>query len=113
MKNKLEIQSKAKNTYTKEMLIKKIAETCGYSTSYVRKFYNTFENTITELLSSANEKVDISLRLFEGITIDSMFVPQKTKTNNLTGEVILTSSKIKPKANITRNYKEKLTAYGK
>lgn len=113
MKNQLEIQDKIKNTYTKEMIIKKIAEVCGYSTSYVRKFYNTFEDMISELLSSANETTDVSLRLFEGITIDSTFVPQKTKTNNLTGEVIVTSSKIKPKANITRNYKEKLTAYGK
>lgn len=113
MKNKLNVQEKVKNTYTKEMLIKKIAEVSGKNVHTVRTIYNTFEGVIVKLLSSADCNTNVSLRLFEGITIDSTFVPEKTKMNNLTGNIITTASKIKPKANITRYYCDKLTNYNK
>ena len=113
MKNKLNTQEKIKNTYTKEMLIKNIAEDSSKNISTVRAIYNALEKIITNLLSSATSNTDISIRLFEGISIDSTFVPEKTKVNNLTGKVITSASKIKPKTNITRNYREKLTNYNK
>ena len=111
MGNKINVQEKIKNTYTKEMLIKNIAEVSEKNVSIVRTIYNTFEDIIVKLLSSADCNTDVSLRLFEGITIDSAFVPEKTKMNNLTGNIITTTSKIKPKANITRYYCDKLTNY--
>ena len=104
---------KEKITFTKEMLIKKVAEVSNKSGNTVRSVYNTFEKTIADLLASADKDTDITLRLFEGITLNSTFIPEKSKLNNLTGEVITTTSKIKPKANITRNYGEKLTNYNK
>ena len=129
--SKLNIQDKVKNTYTKEMLVKSIAEKCGKKLSniridkepdklrsgeeisIVRAIYNILEESVAEILSSANSNTDVSIRLFEGITIDSTFIPEKTKLNNLTGKVIISASKIKPKANITRSYRNKLTANSK
>lgn len=113
MGNKLNVQEKTKNTYTKETLIKNIAEISRENVHTVRVIYNTLEHIIAKLLSSANCDTDVSLRLFEGISIDSTFIPEKTKTNNLTGNIITTTSKIKPKANITRYYCDKLTNYNK
>ena len=113
MSNKINIQEKVKNTYTKDILIKNIAEKCNKDVNTVRTVYNTLENTIAKLLSSANENTDVTIRLFEGISIDSTFVPEKTKINNLTGKVITSTSKIKPKANITRYYRDKITANNK
>ena len=113
MGNKLNIKEKNKNTYTKEMIIKNIAKISGRNISIVRSVYNTLEETMMILLSSANSNTDVSLRLFEGITIDSIYIPEKNKKNNLTGNIITTTSKIKPKANITRNYCNKLTNYNK
>jgi hypothetical protein len=127
---KLNGQDKMKNTYTKEMLIKSIAEKCGKKLSniridkedklrsgeeisIVRAIYNILEESIADILSSANSNTDVSIRLFEGITIDSTFIPEKTKLNNLTGKLITSASKIKPKANITRNYRNKLTSNNK
>ena len=110
MKNNLDIQQKTKTTYTKDMLIKNIAEACGKNIGTVRAIYNELEDMIEEYLSSASPDSDVSIRLFEGITIDSTFIPEKTKVNNLTGNVITTTSKIKPKANVTRYYCEKLSA---
>ena len=113
MKNSLKIQDKMKHTYTKDMLIRSIADACHKDIGTVRKIYNALEGNVAKLLSSATHDTDISIRLFEGITIDSTFVPEKTKVNNLTGKVITSASKIKPKANITRNYRNKLTANNK
>ena len=113
MGNSIKTQDKTKRTYTKEMLIKNIANVCRRDVNTVRNIYNALEDNITNLLSSATPNTDISIRLFEGITIDSKFIPEKTKVNNLTGKVIKTTSKIKPKANITRNYCNKLTVNNK
>lgn len=109
MNNSLETQGKVKHTYTREMLIKNIAKMCDENMSTIRNIYNLLEQNVARLLSDANPDTDISIRLFEGITINSTFIPEKTKVNNLTGEVITSTSKIKPKANITRSYCEKLT----
>jgi len=113
MENKMNVQEKTKNTYTKDMLIRNISDECNKDLNTVRTIYNTLEKTITRLLSTANPNTDITIRLFEGITLDSEFVPEKTRVNNLTGKVITSTSKIKPKANITRSYREKLTAFNK
>lgn len=100
-------------TYTKEMMIRKISNDCHRDSKMVRTIYNTLEESIFDILSSADDNKDTSIRLFEGITIGSTYIPEKTKVNNLTGETIIASSKIKPKANITRNYREKLTSHNK
>lgn len=112
MKNKQKTD-KNKTTYTKDMLVRNIAELCNKDLSTVRSIYNSLEDSIVKILSSANNDTDISIRLFEGITIDSTYIPEKTKVNNLTGKVITTTSKIKPKANITRTYRNKLIEHNK
>ena len=93
---------------TKEILIKDIAKQTNKSVSEVKVFYNTLENTIFDILSSVDVNGDISIRLFEGISLDGIYVPEKTKKNNLTGQLGFIKSKIKPKFNITRSYCEKL-----
>lgn len=113
MKDSLKSQEKVKHTYTKDMLVRNIADMCGENMSTIRNIYNLLEQSVAKLLSSADLNTDISIRLFEGITIDSTFIPEKTKVNNLTGKVITATSKIKPKANITRSYCEKLTNHNK
>ena len=72
------------------------------------RVYNTLENLIFNILSSVDENEDVCIRLFEGISLDGKYVPEKTKKNNLTGETHFVESKIKPKFNITRSYCEKL-----
>ena len=101
---------KEKIKITKETLIKDIAEQTNTSIVNVREFYNTMEQTIFDILSSVDVNGDISIRLFEGISLDGIYVPEKTKKNNLTGKMSLVESKIKPKFNITRSYCEKLNS---
>ena len=93
---------------TKETLIRDIARQTNKSVGDVKDVYNVLEKTIFDILSSVDVNGDISIRLFEGISLDGTYIPEKTKQNNLTGEVSLVESKIKPKFNITRSYCEKL-----
>ena len=91
---------------SKKKLIKSIK---GYHTKSVIKDINSLlENIIFNTLSSVDKKQDVCIRLFEGISLDGTYVPEKTKKNNLTGETNIVESKIKPKFNITRSYCEKL-----
>ena len=93
---------------TKEGLIRNIAKNTNNNIYDVREIYNALENIIFDTLYSVNEKQDVCIRLFEGISLDGKYISEKTKRNNLTGKLSIVESKIKPKFNITRNYCEKL-----
>ena len=101
---------KEKIKITKEDLIRDIAKQTSNSISDVKNIYNTLEKTIFDILSSAETNGDVTIRLFEGISLDGDYAPEKTKKNNLTGKVSFVESKIKPKFNITRSYCEKLNS---
>lgn len=94
----------------KENLIREVAKQSNKNISDVKLIYNTLETNIFNILSSVNKKQDVCIKLFEGISLDGKYIPEKIKNNNLTGEVNLVESKIKPKFNITRSYCEKLNS---
>ncbi len=91
---------------SKKKLIKSIRS--SHTKSVIKDIYGLLEETIFNSLSSVDKKQDVRIRLFEGISLDGTYVPEKTKKNNLTGEVNFVESKVKPKFNITRSYCEKL-----
>lgn len=97
-----------KNIITKEKLIRNIAKKSNRTISDTKNIYNALEDVIFELLSSVNEKKDLCIKMFEGISLDGKYISEKEKKNNLTGEVSFVNSKIKPKFRITRSYCEKL-----
>ena len=113
MKNQANVNGKKQIVCTKEKMIRRIAKEFNGDIDTVKAVYNLLERNIAEVLSSADKKTDVSIRLFEGISIDSTFIPEKEKINNLTGELLVTKKKIKPKANITRYYCDKITNYNK
>ena len=73
-----------------------------------RSIYDTMEEKIRFMLSQANEHEDVKLKLFEGITLECKFIPEKVRKNNLTGEIITAKSKRKIKGKVTKNYCDKL-----
>lgn len=105
----LELIEKASDEYgiiSKKKLIKSIKD--SHTKAVIKNVYNTLERLLFKSLSSVDKKHNVTIRMFEGITLDGSYIPEKTKKNNLTGEVSLVHSKIKPKFNITRSYSEKL-----
>lgn len=91
---------------SKKKLIKSIKD--SHTKSVIKNVYGLLEEIIFNHLSSVDKRQDVCIRLFEGISLDGTYASEKTKKNNLTGEVSLVESKIKPKFNITRSYCEKL-----
>lgn len=91
---------------SKKKLVKSIRN--SHTKSVIKDVYGLLEDVIFNSLSSADKRQDVCIRLFEGISLDGTYVSEKTKKNNLTGEVGFVESKIKPKFNITRSYCEKL-----
>ena len=94
--------------FTKETIIRDIAKQTNNNISDVKDIYNALEKTIFDILSSVETNGDVTIKLFEGISVDGVYIPEKNKQNNLTGKVSFVESKIKPKFNITRSYCEKL-----
>lgn len=105
----LEEIQKTKRVITKNMLIENIAEDTGYEQDAVSSVYRVLEETVFRLLSSADGHTDVSIKLFEGIALNSEFIPSKKKVNNLTGKTIKTLPKVRPRAHITESYGKKLT----
>lgn len=93
---------------TKDSIIKSIARNSKQTINDVKDFYDTLEDIIFDILSSVDESQDVQIKLFEGISLDGKYIPEKMKKNNLTGKVSLVESKIRPKFAITRSYVEKL-----
>ena len=99
---------KKQNAITKENMVKIIAKRTNQTISDTRDFYDVLEDVVFDTLCLVNEEQDVRIKLFEGISLDGTYLPEKMKTNNLTGETSLVSSRIKPKFNITRSYIEKI-----
>lgn len=91
---------------SKKKLIKSIKS--SHTKTVIKDIYNMLEDSLFESLSLTNDKQNVVIRLFEGINLNGNYSSEKIKKNNLTGEINLVSSKIKPKFNITRSYCEKL-----
>lgn len=91
---------------SKKKLVKSVKS--SHTKNVVKDIYNSLEGVIFDILSSVDKKQDVCIKLFEGVSLDGKYITEKTKKNNLTGEVNFVKSKIKPKFNITRSYCEKL-----
>ena len=96
------------STFTRDDLLNMISNETGVSQNFARSIYDTMEEKIRFMLSQANEREDVKLKLFEGIALECKFIPEKVRKNNLTGEIITAKSKRKVKGKITKNYLEKL-----
>ena len=91
---------------SRKKLIKSIKN--SHTKTVIKDVYSMLEDIIFDALQSVDKKQDICIKLFDGISLDGNYVPEKTKKNNFTGEMAIIESKIKPKFNITRYYCEKL-----
>lgn len=101
---------KDKLVYNKEMVIEKISESTNIKKEYVRLMYNSFETTVGKLLASTDMFTDVNVKIFDGLVLESKFLPKGTKINNLTGKEIEVQNRAKLKANITNHYKEKISS---
>ena len=93
---------------TKREVIRSLADEFDLTIKSVEYIYNSLEDRIKLMLESANEDTNIEIHLFDGIRLESKFLPSKEKINNLTGEKQKVDKRIKAKASLSRRYIEKL-----
>lgn len=103
------IKDKNKITHTKDSISKEVARELKMSTSIVRDVIECIEDKVSKHLSEADARNDVSVRLFEGISISSKYVPESEHTCNFNGKNVTVSERIQPRAHITRSYREKIT----
>lgn len=103
MKNDKDIQK-----YSKDELIQAVADDSSVNILMVKIIINALENVIIKKLKETNADKDVSIKLFNGFYVDSTYIPEKRKRNNLTGKLIDVSSKIKVKPKVTRRYMDKI-----
>ena len=95
--------------YSQNELIKAVADASSVNTAMVKIVMNSYENVIFDILKNAtSDKQNVSIKLFDGIYIDSAYMPSKKQKNNLTGKLIDVASKTKIKSRVTRGYEEKV-----
>ncbi len=95
----------------KEQIIKEIAIREGIPLPVAQSVYLTLENYIFELLSLASSVDKVSLKLFNGISIDCSYKGEKKMIHPETGELFETSPKIWARPKITRYYNRRLNGY--
>lgn len=101
---------KKSNIITKRTMLKKMSKQLNLDVEKIKIVYDALENVVQDYLTQADNDTDIIIKLFDGITICGSYKAEKEKFNNLTGKVITTKKKIKPTANITRYYCEKISS---
>lgn len=101
--------TQTKNTvYTKEKIIRKVTSKTVFDLPMVKYVYNAIGDVIEELLLTARPNNEVTLKLFNGLSITGTFMPSKTKTNNLTGQTIKVPSKIKVKMMASREFCDRI-----
>ena len=93
---------------TRDSLIKTISKKTMVNVEYIKEFFDALEDTIVEHLSSVEEDNDVVIKLFNGISLKGVFVPEHKIRNNNVSTNDTVPSKIKPRFNITKTYIERL-----
>lgn len=93
---------------TRDEVIRFLAKDLGENIQPMRTRYRLWEDKIREILSEAEDGKDVSIRLFDGIKLESKFVPVRERLDTLTGQRKMYDSKVKAKASLSKRYLEKV-----
>lgn len=93
---------------TQDKLLKKIARKEGKNVATVRNIFKTTEDVIFDCLSSTTPNENIIIKLFNGITLECNYIPEKEIH---TYDDIVCKPRLHTKAKITRYFNRKLNNY--
>ena len=98
------IETKLKE-FSKDKLITEVASRLNLYKESVDEVYSCFEAYILELLMMAGEDYDVSIRVFNGICLQSIYEREKKKISNITKKEVTVKPKLKFKAFFTPYFK--------
>jgi len=93
---------------SKDDLIRAVSTESNTPLYVVTKVLNSLEVVVMDNLKKANKDSDVSIRLLEGIYVDGVYLPSRTRINNLTGRSVDISERIKVKPRSTKVYESKI-----
>ena len=95
---------------TKFDMIESVSDSVSTPYNEVRHIYETIEKVLLENIRMANELSDVSIRVFDGITVKATYHPEKEKLNNLTHKKIIVPENRKAKVKFSKTFCEKINS---
>lgn len=92
----------------KRKLFEKICDATAIPHNQVSAVLNSLEKNVSDMLSSASKDVDVQVRLFDGLIMESKHSESKTKKDNFTGETITIPERLNVSGRITRLFEKKI-----
>lgn len=93
---------------SKDDVIRAVADSACLSIGDVRSVFRALNDVLPTFLEKADENNKVTVKLLEGFYIDSVYLPECQKMNNLTGKIVNSPSKIKVKARVTKSYIDRI-----
>lgn len=90
--------------YTQKDLIKLISEESGYYQNAVKDIFSAFTTVINNLLLATEPEDATKIKLFDGLTIETKYYPEREVKNPRTGEIVVTTEHVYPHAKFTPAY---------
>ena len=94
--------------YKQKEFIKLVAEESGYYQNAIKDIFDGVEAVLERLMSESNDKEQLEVKLFEGLTVGTKYYPAKKAMNPKTGQRITTDAHIYPVAKYTQAYQKKI-----
>ena len=93
---------------TREMVIKKLSEKTGFYMRDIKYVLSELDVLVKEYFADVDDDTEVVVQLVEGIKSGVKIVPQRTRRNPKTQEVITCCPQTKPFAIFSETFREKL-----
>ena len=91
---------------TREQLVKKLASETGFYQKDLRLVFDILGDVMLDYFNEATEDEDILVQLFLGCKVGCSIVPERTRVNPKTREVVTCKPTVKPKAQFSINFRQ-------
>lgn len=103
----MDTKSTSEVVVTKDKIIRDIAKKTNRDYASAKDFYGALEDMFTDYLKCANADTTVRIKLFNGITVDGIYVPEhenKRYLINSSDSCKKVKSKIKTKFTVSRQF---------
>ena len=93
---------------TRDMIIRKLADKTGFYMRDLKLVLTELDNVVKECFYEVDDETEVVVQLVEGVKAGVKIVPQRTRRNPKTQEVITCCPQTKPFAIFSETLREKL-----
>lgn len=97
-------------TVTQEQLLREAADLGHYDPETVRRVHKALEELLLHYLSSASPGKSVSVKLMNGLSVESKYLPERCAKHPKTQEPVTARASIRAQPKLTRYFNRKLDA---